>query len=101
MPPIRCVYHTVNSSFTFHLGIEARKPVFSALRITKAQTKLRIFESIISRLATREISYILLVSVAEETGLRLALSENSKTGFVARKLICELTIISRNHNVII
>ena len=34
-----------------------------------------VMESIISKLATREISPFQLVSVAEETGLSLALSE--------------------------
>ena len=44
-------------------------------------------ESIISKLATGEISIFQLVSVAEETGLNLALSETSKTGFLAMRPI--------------
>ena len=43
---------------------------------------IRLLESIISRLATSEISMSWLISVAEETGLNLALSETPKTGFV-------------------
>ena len=48
----------------------------------------RLFESIISRLDTTEISVFLRVSVAEETGLSLALSEAPKACFGAtwRKL---------------
>ena len=42
-----------------------------------------LLESIISRLATIIISIFLQVSVAQETGLNLALSETLKTGFVA------------------
>ena len=38
-------------------------------------------------LATGEISIFWLVSVAEETGLKLALSETPKTGFVATRPI--------------
>ena len=42
-----------------------------------------LLESIICTLATGEISIFQLVSVAEETGLKLALSETPKTGFLA------------------
>ena len=45
-----------------------------------------ILESTISILATSEISIFLLVSVAEETGLSLALHETLKTGFVTSRL---------------
>ena len=48
---------------------------------------IRLLESIISKLATSKISIFKLVSVAEETGLSLALSETSKTGFVASRPI--------------
>ena len=44
-------------------------------------------ESIVDKLATCEISIFKLVSVAEETGLCLALSETPKTGFLALRLI--------------
>ena len=40
------------------------------------------FLKVISRLATRETSIFLLACKAEETGLRLALSETQKTGFL-------------------
>ena len=43
---------------------------------------IRLSESIISRLATSEISIFQIVSIAEETGLKLALSETQKTGFL-------------------
>ena len=43
---------------------------------------IHLLKSIISRLATSEISLFYLVSVAEETGLSLALSEIPKTGFL-------------------
>ena len=48
---------------------------------------LSLIESIIYRLATSAISNFYLVSVAEETGLKLALSENPKTGFLASRPI--------------
>ena len=44
-----------------------------------------LLESIISKVATSEISIFLLVSVAEETGLNLTLSETPKTGFLATR----------------
>ena len=46
-----------------------------------------LLKRIISRLATSEISLFYLVSVAEETGLSLALSETPKTDFVATRPI--------------
>ena len=49
---------------------------------------IRVLESTISKLATSEISFFYLVSVAEETGLKLALSETPKTGFVATRPKC-------------
>ena len=44
-------------------------------------------ECIVSKLATGEITISLLVSVAEETGLSLPLSETPKTGLLASRLI--------------
>ena len=44
-----------------------------------------VLENTISQLATCEISVVHLVSVAEETGFSLALSETPKTGFVATR----------------
>ena len=46
---------------------------------------VRVVESIISKLATGEISIFYLVCVAEETGKSLAFSETPKTGFVASR----------------
>ena len=65
------------------------------MRTTKVQTSLHIssdwsapllftfWENFISDLATSEFSSFQLVSVAEETGLSLTLSDTPKTGFVA------------------
>ena len=47
---------------------------------------IRLLESIISRLATIEISIFWLVTVAEETGLKFAFSDTPKTGFPATRL---------------
>ena len=56
-----------------------------------AQTDQRLcyprFESIISNFATSEISIVYLISVAEQAGLNLALSETLKTVFVATRPI--------------
>ena len=81
------------------MGPDARKPVFRGLRTTQAQTSLRIpaslisasvirfLESIICKLAPSEISIFKLVSVAEETGLKLALLETPRTGSVTSRPI--------------
>ena len=42
---------------------------------------VRLLESIISKLATSEVSLFWLVSVAEQAGLNLTLSDTPKTGF--------------------
>ena len=46
---------------------------------------IQFSESIISKLTASEISIFWLISLAEETGLSLALSETPKTGFVASR----------------
>ena len=46
---------------------------------------IRLLKSTISRLAMGEISIFEPVSVADEIGLSLALSETPKTGFVATR----------------
>ena len=48
---------------------------------------IRFLESIIRNLVTGKISIFYLVSVAKETGLKLAFSETPKTGFLATKSI--------------
>ena len=48
---------------------------------------IRLYESSISKPATREISVSELVSEAEETGLSVGLSETPKTGFLATRPI--------------
>ena len=76
--------HSLTSAFaaSIHLhklGLNARKTCLQGLQTTKAQTdphlSFVIFESIISKLATGEISIFKLVSVAKETGLSLSLSD--------------------------
>ena len=49
---------------------------------------IHFMESIICKLATGEISMFQLASVAEETGLKLVLSETPKTGFLATRPKC-------------
>ena len=53
------------------------------LRSLNSTFVIRFLESTICKLPTCEISIFWLVSVAEDTGLKLALSETLKTGFVA------------------
>ena len=48
---------------------------------------IRLIKSITSKLVTSTFSNFYLVSVAEETGLNLTLSETPKTGFVALRPI--------------
>ena len=55
---------------------------------------IRLLETIISKLATSEISFFYLVSVAEETGLSLGLSETPKTGFVVYGNYSTLSVTS-------
>ena len=48
---------------------------------------IRLLESIISKFATSEFSILQLVSVAEEAGLSLALSETPMTVFLGSRPI--------------
>ena len=48
-----------------------------------------MYWKVISNLATSEISIFKLVSLAEETGLSLVLSETPEAGFVALRPICD------------
>ena len=79
------------------MGLAARKRVFGGLRTTQAQTSLRslisafvicLLESILYKLATSEISIFQVVSVAEQAGLGMTISETPKTGFLASRPIC-------------
>ena len=70
------------------MGLDKRNPVFGDLRTTKALSCRLIssfvvcfLESMTVKLATSEISIFLIVSVAEETGLSLALWKNLKDRF--------------------
>ena len=76
------------------MDLDPRKFVFRDSRTTQAQTSLHSLirayvilfsESIISKLAKSQISIFYLFSVAEETGVSLALSETPKAGFVESK----------------
>ena len=96
------MYIVTNNNF----GLDARKPVFGGLQITKVQTSLRICTDqpaqmrslistlviclldgtcVISRLDTSEISIFKLVSVAETTGLSLVLSETPRRQVLLRR----------------
>ena len=90
----KCLFYGQLTSY----GLNARKPVFGVCKqqrrrpaCASAQTDqhlcFRFLESSISKLYTGEISIFQLVSVAEETGLNLTLSESPKTGFVATRPI--------------
>ena len=75
-------------SAAFKMGIEARKSVFE-LANNKGAEQPAHPRSLISAFIGNHMNRILsklatyLVSVAEDTGLSLALSETLKTGFVA------------------
>ena len=57
------------------------------LRSLTSAFVIHLLRHIISTLATSDVSAFQLVSVAEVTGLSIALSETPKTGFVASSLI--------------
>ena len=82
------------SKVKVYMGQDARKPVFRGLGTTQVHPcglintfVFHFLDSIICKLATCEISIFKLVSVAEEAGLHLALSETPKTGFIAMRPI--------------
>ena len=64
------------------MGLNARKPGGFANN-TGAYQPAHALESIICKLVAGEISIFYLVSVGEETGLKLTLSVTPKTGFLA------------------
>ena len=55
-----------------------------------------LLDSIISRLAAYKFSFFYLVSVAEQAGFSLALSETLKTGFLAMRPIFGIITFLRN-----
>ena len=59
----------------------ADQPVYP--RILISAFFICLLESILSKVAAREISLFLLVFVAEQAGLNVTLSETTNTGFVA------------------
>ena len=84
----------VKSRYTFQMGPRCEKTRLRKFANNKgadqpAQSRslisafvIRFLESTILKLATSEISFFKLVSVADETGLSLALSETPNTGFL-------------------
>ena len=64
------------------------QPAWMCIRSLISAFNILLLESTISKLATSEISIFYLVSVAEETGLSIALLETTKTGFLGSRLIC-------------
>ena len=69
---------------SYHMGRDARKHVFGEFANNKGADQPALPPSlIISKLATSEFSIFYLVSVSEDTGLILALSEIPKTDYVA------------------
>ena len=62
-------------------------------RILISAFVFRFLASIICKLATDEISIFWLVNVAKDTGLKLALSDTPRTGFLAmRPIWCNLQL---------
>ena len=85
--------------YMYHMGLDARgvcehhrcRPACAS-----AQSDQRLCYSLfICKLATGEISVFLLVSVAEKTGLKFALSDTMKTGFLATRPIYFVYYISK------
>ena len=82
------------------MGLSARKPVFGGFanntgadqparpRSLISAFVIRFLESTVCKLPIGEISIFWLVSVAEDTGLKLASLETPKTGFLAARPIC-------------
>ena len=95
------VYEFSSTTFVIcltYIDLDARKPVFEVCKqhrrrpaCTSAQSDqclcYSLLESVICYLVTGEISIFCLVSVAKETGLKLAFSETPKTGFLAMRPI--------------
>ena len=61
---------------------------------TSLRFVIRILKTTVSSLATSEIAIFLLIAVAEQAGLSLALSETPKTGFVAMRPICAIACLA-------
>ena len=86
-----------------------RKPVFGGSLTTQSADQhahprslispsvFLFLESITSKLATSEISIFYLVSVAEQAGLSLTLSEIPKTGFLATHICSPVFLIPSVH----
>ena len=82
-----------------HMGVNARKPVFGGLPTTQAQTRLCIrtdwsapllfafWKVLYLNLLQAKCHFFWLVPVAQETGLKLTLSETPKTGFLTMRPI--------------
>ena len=85
----------------YNMGLGARKPVFSGWRTTKAQTSLGIpaVWSAPLLFAYWKVSYLNLLQAkfqfsSKETGLKMALSDTLKTGFLATRPMISLIQVS-------
>ena len=80
------------------MGLDARNPVFGGLRTTKGQTSListfvfSLIEKYHIKTCYELFSSFWLVSVAEQAGLNLTLSETPKTGFLTSRPICRIIL---------
>ena len=77
-----------NLSFRFANNTDADQPAHPRSLISAFV--IHVLESIICKLASGEILIFWLVSVAEETGLKQALLETPKTGFVESRPIYKM-----------
>ena len=77
------IYHEPSSGFSNNKGTDQPAHRYSLI----SAFVILILESIISRLATSEISIFLLVCVAEQAGLNLSLTEIPQTGFLTMRHI--------------
>ena len=75
-----CLCHTRTTKY-------ADQPAHSAQSDQRLCSSLPTWYCIISVFAIIDISSLLLISVAEQTGLSLTWSENRKTGFLMTRLI--------------
>ena len=63
---------------------QRRRPACASAQLISAFV-IHLLESVISKLAASKFSSFYLVSIAEEAGLSLTLSETPKTGFVTSR----------------
>ena len=79
------------------MQISKKNGVFCISAVWTAPFIIHLLESIISELYTSEDSIFWLVSVAEQAGLSLALSENPKADFAASWIsVCAVCLCPQN-----